>query len=179
MKWWIAELPYRPCEKPIFLLLKVFSTSELLTFLPWSISYFPGKFQACFLPVSNQNNLPRYSSPNMVLSRRLTDLHCVGVTSTSDMGESKTAFLPPGRAARQAVTLNRQPCCLFSLSNLALLLFIMPYIQNLCPSFTLLLVWTSEGLWQGSENTPHDLWHSSLRSSQPQWISSFSHSKRF
>lgn len=72
------------------------------------IFYFSIKFQAFFLPVSNQNSLPRDISPNMVLWGRLTDLDCRVLTAPLIWMGAQTALSPPGSAAKQATTLNRQ-----------------------------------------------------------------------
>lgn len=130
-----AQLPHMHLKATIFTPHEIFSTSKLLPFPPWYISYFPIKFQACFLPVSTPNSLPRDISPNMVLWGRLTDLAQRVLTVLLIWMRAQMAFSPPRRAAKWAAALNRQNS---SPASLALLPFIIPHIRNLYPSLTLL-----------------------------------------
>lgn len=80
---------------------------------------------------------------------------------------AQTVCSPPGNAAKQATTLNRQ-------NSSPPPLHYTPRPKSLFITHT--PVWSGQGrdFWQDSQNNLHELQHSSLRSSQPQWIISVS-----
>lgn len=78
----------------IFIPHKIFSTSKLLPFSPWYISYFPIKFQAFFFFSSFNPKFPpqRYLSKHGFM-RKANSPGLEGVNGTFDTGESTNASL--------------------------------------------------------------------------------------